>query len=436
MSLSPSSQSQVPAEDADFLSVLRNEQFRRVWAAGILTAMMRWLDMLVLLVFTFELTDSAGQVAMVLVARMIPRLFFGVALGTLADRVNRKRLWVGSIAGLGTVAVVLGGLIASGELVYWQLLVAVFVSGVFWATEFPVRRALLADVVPEEAIGPAVSIDWTTDSLSRMIGPALGGGLFVTVGADGAYLLMGLVFAAAALLAMRLQYTPMERAVDDVERPFAYLMSGLRYARSSRLMVGALMVTIAFNAVFPSYQSMIPVIGKDVLGANPVGVAMLSATEGLGAVLAALWIASRATTRSYPRIYFFGTGLFLVCALGFSRSEVYAVSAALLFTAGFGFSSFATMQTSILMRASAPAMRGRVLGVLSLAIGAGPLGALQVTPLVSAVGEQTTLTIVILEGLVMLVVVGIIWPAMRRPWQVPARAAAHEPAPEPESAQA
>lgn len=427
MSLTPTSLTPAPAEDADLRSVLRNEQFRRIWAAGILTSLMRWLDMLVLGVFTFELTDSAGRVAIVLVARMIPRLFFGVALGTLADRVNRKGMWVASNVGLGVVAVTLGALIASGELVYWHLLVAVFVNGVFWAAEFPVRRALLADVVPEEAIGPAVSIDWTTDSLNRMIGPALGGALFVTVGADGAYLLMGVVFAAAALMATRLRYAPLEReAADDERGTFAYLASGLRYARSSRLIVGALMVTIAFNAVFPSYQSMIPVIGKDILGVDPVGVGLLSSTEGLGAVLAALWIANRATTRSYPRIYFFGTGLFLACALGFSRSEVYAVSAALLFTAGFGFSAFATMQTSILMRASSRAMRGRVLGVLSLAIGAGPLGALQVSPLVSAVGEQGALTIVILEGLAMLVVVGIVWPAMRRPWQVPTQAAKAE----------
>ena len=403
---------------------MRNEAFRRIWVAGILTSMMRWLDLLVLGVFTFELTDSAGRVALVLVARMIPRLFLGVALGTLADRVNRKQMWVASNVGLGVVATILGLLIAAGEVVYWHLLIAVFMTGVFWASEFPVRRALLADVVPEEAIGPAVSIDWTTDSLNRMIGPALGGGLIVTVGAEGAYLLMGGVFAVAALLATRLRYTPPVRAADDVEAPWSYLVSGLKYARSSRLIVGALMVTVAFNAVFPSYQSMIPVIGKDVLGADPVGVGFLSATEGLGAVIAALLIANRSTTRQYTRIYFFGTGLFLVCALGFSRSEVYALSAGLLFVAGFGFSSFATMQTSILMRASSPAMRGRVLGVLSLAIGAGPLGALQVTPLVAAVGEQGALTIVILEGLAMLLVIGVVWPQMRRAWRVPTTAEA------------
>ncbi|MDA0351255.1 MAG: MFS transporter [Chloroflexi bacterium] len=417
-----------PTEDADLRSVLRNSQFRRIWAAGIFTSMMRWLDLLVLGVFTFDLTDSAGRVAIVIMVRMLPRLFFGVALGTLADRVNRKHLWVVALLGLGSASATLGALIASGEVVYWHILVAVFAMGTFWATEFPVRRALIADVVPDEAIAPAISIDWTTDSLNRMAGPALGGGLFVTVGAEGAYLLMGCVFLVAALVASTLRYTAIGRDVDDHSGLLQHFAGGLRYVRTSRLLIGALMVTVVFNIVFPTYQSMIPVIGKDVLGADPFRVGLMSATEGLGAVFAALWIANRATARSYARIYYFGTGLFLACALGFSQSSVYLVSSALLFTAGFGFSSFATMQTTILIRASAPAMRGRVLGVLSLAIGAGPLGALQVGPLVAAFGEQTALTIVVLEGIVMLAVVGAVWPMLRQPG-VPTAREAVAPAP-------
>ena len=414
MSLSTAS-----SESADLRSVLRNAQFRRIWVAGILTSMMRWLDMLVLGVFTFELTDSAGRVALVLVARMLPRLFFGVALGTLADRVNRKGLWIAALLGLGVVMLTLGTLILSGDIQYWQLLVAVFAAGVFWAAEFPVRRALMADVVPDDAIGPAISIDWTTDSMNRMLGPALGGWLFVTIGADGAYLLMGGVFGLAALAAARLSYTSVARGLEGDESPLQHLLGGLRYVRTSRLLVGVLAVTVVFNIVFPPYQSMIPVIGREVLAADPVRVGLLSATEGLGAVMAAFLIASRAIPRMYPRIYFFGTATFLVCALGFSQSAVYALSSLLVFIAGFGFSSFATMQTTILVRASAPAMRGRVLGVLSLAIGAGPLGALQVGPLVSAVGEQTTLTVIVAEGVLMLVAAGFVWPMLRQLWTTP-----------------
>ena len=75
----------------------------------------------------------------------------------------------------------LGLLVAAGDIAYWHVLVTVFIAGTFWATEFPVRRALMADLVPHEAIGRAVSVDWTTDSFNRMVGPALGGGLLVIV---------------------------------------------------------------------------------------------------------------------------------------------------------------------------------------------------------------------------------------------------------------
>ena len=413
------SESTSRAPHADLAFVLRNPEFRRVWAAGILTSMMRWLDLLVLGVFTFDLTDSAGQVALVFLARMLPRLLFGVLLGTMADRFNRKHLWVISLVGLSGVSLALGLLVAAGDIAYWHVLVTVFIAGIFWTTEFPVRRALMADLVPHEAIGRAVSVDWTTDSFNRMVGPALGGGLLVTVGADGAYLLIAAVFGLAALVATTLRYEPLKRDADAESNPLAHLVGGLRYVRASRLLVGVLMVTILFNLVFSPYQSMIPVIGKDVLGADALRVGLLSATEGLGAVFGALWIANRARPEGYPRIYYYGTGLFLVSALAFSQSETYALSSFLLFSAGFGFSAFAVMQTTILVRATSPAMRGRVLGVLSLAIGAGPVGALQVGPLVAGLGEQTTLTVLVLEGLVGLVFVGALWPMLRRAWLDP-----------------
>jgi hypothetical protein len=251
------------------------------------------------------------------------------------------------------------------------------------------------------------------------VNDAIGGGLLVTAGADVAYLFIGAIFVVAALVATTLVYTPLERDRDAATSPFAHLVGGLRYVRTSRLLIGVLMVTILFNLVFSPYQSMIPVIGKEILGANALRVGLLSATEGFGAVCGALWIANRARPEGYPRIYFYGTGLFLLCALGFSQSETYALSSMLLFMAGFGLSAFAVMQTTILVRATNPAMRGRVLGVLSLAIGAGPAGALQVGPLVAGLGEQTTLTVLVLEGLVGLVLVGAVWPMLRQAWLDP-----------------
>jgi predicted MFS family arabinose efflux permease len=107
-------------------------------------------------------------------------------------------------------------------------------------------------------------------------------------------------------------------------------------------------------------------------------VGILSSLEGCGAVLGSLLIATLAHSRHYQRLFFYGSLLFLLGILTFSRSHSYLLSACVLFTGGFGVAGFSTMQTTILVSACAPAMRGRVMGTLALCIGAQPLGALQV----------------------------------------------------------
>lgn len=398
----------------DPAGVLANPAFRRVWAAGASTAMIRWLDLLVLGVFTFELTDSAGKVAIAFLVRMLPRLLFGVPVGVLADRVDRKRLWVATLLALAVTSLVLAALIASGRIAYWHLLVTVFVAGLFWSIEFPTRRALIADIVRHDQIGRAVGLDWSTDSLAKMAGPALGGGLIVTTGAEGAYFVATGVFLAGAALAMSVRHERAAPASDVVPAAWRELRDGVRYVRASSLLVGALAVTIIFNLVFPAYNSLLPVIGKEILDANALRVGILGSLEGFGSLLGALWIASRAAPPDYARLYYYGTAWFLVCAFLFSQSEVYALSAAIVFALGFGFAAFATMQTTILVTATDPAMRGRVLGLLSLCIGAGPVGALQVGPLTSAVGDQAGLAIIVAEGGALMLLVAVVWPVIRR----------------------
>ena len=395
-------------------SVVANRQFRRVWAVGAMTAMVRWLDLLVIGVFTFELTDSAAKVAIIFLMRMLPRLMFGVFVGTLADRVNRKRLWVITLVVLSLVSAALGVLIASGSIEYWHLLVAIFFAGLFWSIEFPARRSMIGDVVRHDQIGRAVGLDWSTDSFMKMIGPALGGGLIVTVGAEGAYFLGAAVFTLAALVASTLTYQRLVQPDEQRGSPWHGLLDGLRYVRKRNLLLGALAVTIVFNLVFPAYHSLLPVIGKEILDANPLRVGILGSLEGFGSLLGALWIATRASPPQYLRIYYFGTLLVLFCILAFSQSEVYVLSALVIFILGFGFAAFATMQTTILVTTTDVAMRGRVLGVLSLCIGVGPMGAVQVGPLVAAVGEQAALAIVVAEGAALLLAAAAIWPLLLR----------------------
>ena len=133
--------------------LLSNDAFRRVWAAGAITGMVRWLDMLVLTLYAYELTGEPSSVALAFLIRMLPRLLFGMFVGALADRFNKQRIWFASLLTLSVLYFGLTALVALTEIAFWQLLAFVFVAGTIWSVEFPTRRAMIADVVGQNQVG-------------------------------------------------------------------------------------------------------------------------------------------------------------------------------------------------------------------------------------------------------------------------------------------
>ncbi len=392
--------------------VLANAMFRRLWLAGALTSAMRWLDLLVLGVFVYDLTGSPAHVAIFFFVRMIPRVLFGVVIGTIADRISRQVMLVVGFLALAAVSVGLGVLILTGRVEYWHLLIGAFVAGIFWSSEFPVRRAMIGDVVAPGLVGRAMALDIGTSAFTRMFGPVLGGVLLEGIGAEAAFFLEAVAFVGAAAVIASLRYTrpaadrPHSTALRDVA-------DAARYVRASQLLMGVFAVSFVMNLLAFPFMTMVPVIGRETLEIDAVRIGMLTSAEGLGAVMGSALIAARAPESSYSRIYYFGSMLFLACVLLFSRSEVYAVSLGLLWLAGFGMTSFATMQTTLVVTSAAPEMRGRALGALSLSIGSGPLGALNIGAMASLLGAPLATTISSAEGLAALALVGLAWPVLR-----------------------
>jgi MFS family permease len=397
--------------------VVGNAAYRRLWLAGALASAMRWLDLLVLGVFVFDLTDSALHVAILFFFRMIPRVIFGVAIGTIADRVSRQTLLVVGFVALALISMVLGALVISDRIEYWHLLVGAFVAGIFWSNEFPVRRAMIGDVVPRALVGRAFALDIGTSAFTRMLGPFLGGALLEGIGAEAAFFLEAVVFVAAALVVASLRYSPPAR-VGPRATPLRDVADAFRYVRASQLLMGVFAVSFVMNLLAFPYTSMVPVIGRDTLEIDAVRIGLFSSAEGLGALMGSALIAWRSPERSYARIYFFGSMFFLVCVLLFSRSDIYALSLAVLWLAGFGMTSFGTMQTTLVVASAAPEMRGRALGALSLSIGSGPLGALHIGLLAGALGAPLATSISAVEGIVVLGLVGLIWPVLRGDFSV------------------
>ena len=156
--------------------------FRRLWFVGLASSVVRWLEMLALALFAYQLTGSAFVVAMLTMLRMLPMSLFGALIGAAADRLDRRRVLALVVATSMAVTLTLAILASLGAIEVWHLAVASFVNGIGWASDQPVRRMMIGDAVGVERVGAALSIDAATNNGTRVLGPMLSGLLLAEYG--------------------------------------------------------------------------------------------------------------------------------------------------------------------------------------------------------------------------------------------------------------
>jgi len=369
---------------------MADHDYRCLWTIGLITGTLRWLEVLVIGIYTFELTGSAFVVSLMLFARTLPGVLCGALTGTVASRFRRKRLLaLGMAVGMCNAAI-LGLLHTAQALSLWWIGAGAAISGIVWTLEHPVRRTLLGDTAAAPLLRHALSLDQFTVNGTRLAGPLAGGIVYAMLGLGGSYLLSAVGFALAMALAFSLQNNPAP-ARDGGEQFFRMLSDGLRYVRSNRVLRGILLLTIIANFFGFSYVAMIPVIGREVLQLDPARIGLLQSMEGIGALLAAMVLASMTRAVRFARNCTIGGLLFLIMLIPFSVSPWFVLSCAALLTAGIGMGCFGAMQSTTLLNASEPARRMQVMGMLVMCIGAAPAGVLCVGALADWSGPSSAL---------------------------------------------
>jgi MFS family permease len=369
--------------------------------------------MLAISLYVLHQTGSPSTVALVTFVRLAPMFAFGLIWGSVADRLDRRRLLIALLAILAAASGLLFGLASTGVLRLWHVVAGSFLAGVFFATEFPVRRTIVGEIAGHERLGAAMSIEAGTSNAIRMLGPSLGGLIFQLSGMAGIYLLSTLLYAAAALLVWRLGHRA--EVTGKPGRDFlAAIREGIAYARASRPLLATLVVTVIVNFFGFAYVSLAPVIGERVLGLSAAANGLLLSAEGLGALFGALAVGTFARKHDYGRIYLGGAVLFVGMVLLFALSRNFALSLIALLISGIAIAGFASMQSTLTFLAAPVAMRARMMGVLTVCIGAGPIGMLHVGWLAGHLGSAAAVATIATEGLVALTLAAWRWPELWR----------------------
>jgi predicted MFS family arabinose efflux permease len=222
-----------------------------------------------------------------------------------------------------------------------------------------------------------MAVDVGSNNASRVLGPSLGGFLIVFIGIHGAFLCGALLYSVGVAAALGLR--PRSKHQDGPATPvLTQLLNGWREIGRNDRFRGLLLLTILFNVFCWPTVSLIPVISESVLGLQPDWTGVLTGIDGAGTLVGALLIASFAPRRWFGRLYVLGAALFALLMGAFSTASHPIGAVAMLLAVGLAGAGFSVMQSTLVFLAITPSLRGAAFGLLSVCIGASPLGLLLV----------------------------------------------------------
>ena len=390
--------------------LLNESDYRRIWLTGVCSGVSRWLEVLAVGVFAFEVTGSPFLVAFVFVLRMAPLVLFGLVVGALADRSSPKRFMIAAMAlGLAASAIVCA-LLLLGLANYWVAAVTAIVFGLVWSVDMTLRRRMLGDLAGDERLVTALSFESASNNSTRMLGPLLGGALYHSFGPIGAFGLMLILYAIALFMIVRVSDGgPSEASKRAPTRILADLREAFSLAVHDRDISRILLITAVFNVWAFPFMSMIPVIGAERLHLNPTWIGVLASMEGMGAFFGALIVAIVNPSIGLRRIYFFGTVSFMVFAFIAGWITVPILMALAILCVGLSASGFSSMQSTLTYSVAPPHMRSRLFGLIVICIGTGLIGTANIGLMAEWFGAPAAIRIVAIEGIIAMAVIGFGW---------------------------
>lgn len=349
-----------------YLSLLRrNPAFRRLYVAQLASFAGDWFATVALLGMALEMTGSATLASLVLVLQTGGFAAAAPLAGIVADRLDRRRLMVA--VDLARVPVALAFLLAAGPDTLWIAFVAVLLLAVGAAFFEPTSSAALPNLVEPDELPAANVLIGSAWGTMLAIGAGLGGLVAVTLGREAAFVINALSFAVSAWLIVGIRrplQLPREGGHGPRPRIGDAIKTAVSFARERRTVAAFLLTKTSFG-IGTGIVALLAVFGRNVFGAGDVGIGILFAARGLGALIGPFAARSLMGTddRGLLRGIGWSFGVMVVAYALFPLAPGIWVGAPLVFAAHCGGGAQWTFSTLGLQRATPDEIRGRIFSV-------------------------------------------------------------------------
>ncbi|HUR77623.1 MAG TPA: MFS transporter [Acidimicrobiales bacterium] len=361
---------------------LGHRNFRLFFTGQSISQIGNWLTLVAQTLLVFKLTHSGVALGFLAAAQFGPVLLIGAFAGLVADRSDKRKL----LFVIQVLAMLQSFVLAAVAFMPHPPVAAIFVvavaGGIATAFDNPARRSFVVEMVPDEDINNAVSLNSALMTGSRIVGPALAGLLITTVGFGWAFLLDGVTYVAVLVGYARMNRDEL-RPPPVTEKGRGQIRDGIRYVRSVPelwipLMMMTLVGTLAFN-----FQTVLPVyVARDLEGGT-LTFTLLFSVVSAGSLAGALLTARRTHVGlSHVGKAAFGFGVAMtLLALAPNTPAAFVVGVLI----GLTSIAFMTSSTAIVQTRANPSMRGRVLALQAIVfLGSTPIGG----PIVGTISQE------------------------------------------------
>ena len=353
---------------------LRMRNYRLFFTGQAVSVCGTWMQRVAQDWLVFTLTGSGVALGIAAALQFGPMLVLGIWGGSVVDRYDRRRLIVITQICQAGLALALGILTVTGAVQLWMVYALTLALGVVTVVDSTSRSAFVSDLVGPDDYVNAQSLNSTIHNAGRLVGPAFAGLLIAGVGVGTAFLVNAASFAALLIGLLRMDPAAMNpRPLPGLGSTSPRASEGLRYVWRHRELRACMIIVAVVGLFGQNFRVVLPLLASDTFGEGVKAYGYLTAALGLGAVIGALFTASRQSVS--PRAMLIATVAFgatnVLAAL--SPSLLWAYASLVLI--GIANICVNTLARTLLMVHSDPSMHGRILALYGLVfLGSTPFG--------------------------------------------------------------
>jgi MFS family permease len=358
----------------------------------------------------YEITGSELSLGILGLSEVIPAVLLALPAGVKVDRSNKQRLITVCmslyfILMIGLLFITSSSFTASKQVTQWVIYGLVFCTGVVRAYSSPAINAFLAQLVPQESLIRAVSINSMTWLIAAVTGPALAGLLLGYTNISVAFSITCIAIFIAVILFQLIKPKPISWQSGKIST-WEGVKEGLRFVWHQKALLSAISLDM-FAVLFGGAVALLPVFAKDILHTGPEGLGWLMAATYLGNFVAIFWLTQRPLKNKQGRTLLYTVAGFGVCILIFALSKNFWLSFASLFISGLFDGVSVIIRGTIVQLFVPDTMRGRVSAVNSIFVNSSnELGQFESGVAASIMG---TVPSVIFGGCMTLLVTIVTW---------------------------